>query len=328
MPRSDAGGVKVTTRKQRGDNAITRDSLYGTTPEPTYAGITSFMRRKYTQDLDGVDVVVTGVPLDTATTNRPGTRFGPRAIRAASTIMAWEKPYGMEFDPFDKLAVIDYGDCYFDFGRPQSVPDEIEKHAYGIISKGPGLLTLGGDHFVAYPLIKAHVKKHGGPLSLLHFDAHSDTWADEDGRIDHGTMFYFAAKEGLVDPEKSVQIGLRTTNPDTGGFNVLDAPWVHEHGITATIEKVREVIGDNPVYLTFDIDCLDPSYAPGTGTPVCGGLTSHQALGILRGLAGINIIGMDIVEVAPAYDVGEITALAAVALAMEMLYLYASRFQA
>jgi agmatinase len=313
--------------KFSGDNAITRESLYGTTPEPTYAGVTSFMRRKYTRDLQGVDVVVTGVPLDTATTNRPGARFGPRAIRAASTIMAWEKPYGMEFDPFDKLAVIDYGDCYFDFGVPQNVPDEIEAHAYDIISKGPGLLSLGGDHFVAYPLIKAHIRKHGGPISLLHFDAHSDTWADEDGRIDHGTMFYHAAKQGLVDPKRSVQIGLRTSNPDTMGFNVLDAPWVHAEGIAATIEAARKHIGDNPVYLSFDIDCLDPSYAPGTGTPVCGGLTSHQAMEIIRGLKGINIIGMDIVEVAPAYDVGEITALAASHLAMEMLYLYASRPQ-
>ena len=295
---------KVITRKQGGDNAITRENLYGTTPEPTYAGVTSFMRRKYTQDLDGVDVVVTGIPLDTATTNRPGARFGPRAIRAASTIMAWEKPYGMEFDPFDKLAVIDYGDCYFDFGRPQTVPDAIENHAYAIIDQGPGLLALGGDHFIAYPLLKAHVRKHGGPLSLLHFDAHSDTWADEEGRIDHGTMFHFAAKEGLVDPATSVQIGLRTTNPDTMGFNVLDAPWVHENGIAATILEARKAVGDNPVYLTFDIDCLDPSYAPGTGTPVCGGLTTHQAIEIMRGLAGINIVGMDIVEVAPAYDVG------------------------
>ena len=311
--------------KHSGDNAITRKSLYGTTPEPTYAGITSFMRRKYTRDLKGVDVVVTGVPLDTATTNRPGTRFGPRAIRAASTIMAWEKPYGMEFDPFDKLAVIDYGDCFFDFGRPERVPDEIEEFAYDIISQGPGLLTLGGDHFVAYPLIKAHVRKHGGPISLLHFDAHSDTWADEEDRIDHGTMFFHAAKKGLVDPGKSVQIGLRTTNPDTMGFNVLDAPWVHAQGIEATVKAAREHIGDNPVYLSFDIDCLDPSYAPGTGTPVCGGLTSHQAMEIIRGMRGINLIGMDIVEVAPAYDVGEITALAASHLAMEMLYLYASR---
>ena len=315
----------MTTRKASGDNAITRDSLYGTTPEPTYAGITSFMRRKYTRDLTGADVVVTGVPFDTATTNRPGARLGPRAIRNASTIMAWEKMYGMEFDPFDKLAVIDYGDCYFDHGRPQGIPDEIEAHAYGIISQGPGLLTLGGDHFIAYPLIKAHVKKHGGPLSLLHFDAHSDTWADAEGRIDHGTMFYFAAREGLLDPATSAQIGLRTTNPDTMGFNVLDAPWVHANGIDATVKQTRRILGDKPVYLSFDIDCLDPSYAPGTGTPVCGGLTSHQAIQILRGLQGINIVGMDIVEVAPAYDVAEITSLAATQLAMEMLYLYANR---
>jgi len=315
----------MTTRKASNDTAITRKSLYGTIPEPTFAGVTSFMRRKYTKDLTGVDVVVTGVPFDTATTNRSGARLGPRAIRAASSIMAWERPYGMEFDPFDKLAVVDYGDCYFDAGRPQGVPDEIEKHAYGIISQGPGLLTMGGDHFISYPLLKAHVKKHGGPLSLLHFDAHSDTWADDDGRIDHGTMFYFAAKEGLLDPATSVQIGLRTTNPDTMGFNVLDAPWVHDNGIEATIKQARKIVSDNPVYLTFDIDCLDPSYAPGTGTPVCGGLTSHQALQILRGLQGLDIVGMDIVEVAPAYDVGEITALAASQLAMEMLYLYANR---
>jgi len=311
--------------KNAGDHAILRDDLYGTTPEPTYAGATSFMRRKYTRDLKGVDVVVTGVPLDTATTNRPGTRFGPRAIRAASTIMAWEKPYGMKFDPFDRLAVVDYGDCFFDFGRPQQVPDAIEAHATEIISQGPALLSLGGDHFVAYPLLKAHAKKHGAPLSLIQFDAHSDTWADDDGRIDHGTMFFHAAKEGLVDPASSVQIGLRTTNPDTLGFNIMDAPWVHANGIVAVIEKIKSVVGDRPAYLTFDIDCLDPSYAPGTGTPVCGGLTSHQAIEILRGLAGINLVGMDMVEVAPAYDVGEITALAATTLAMEILYLYACR---
>ena len=307
------------------DYAITRESLYGTTPEPTYAGITSFMRRKYTKDLAGVDVAVTGVPLDTATTNRPGARFGPRAIRNASTIMAWERPYGMAFDPFDKLAVADVGDCFFDFGRPEKVPDQIEAHAWDIIKEGPGLLSLGGDHFIAYPLLKAHAKKHGAPLSLLHFDAHSDTWADPHDRIDHGTMFYWAVKNGLVDPATSVQIGLRTSNPDTLGFNIIDAPQVHATGLETVIQQIQTHLGDRPVYLTFDIDCLDPSYAPGTGTPVCGGLSSHQAMTILRGLAGINVVGMDIVEVAPAYDVGEITALAAAHLAMEMLYLYASR---
>jgi agmatinase len=307
------------------DHAIVREDLYGTTPEPTYGGALSFMRRKYTKDMRGVDVAVTGIPLDTATTNRPGARFGPRAIRAASSIMAWEKPYGMEFDPFDKLAVVDAGDCFFDHGRPESTPDEIEAHAFGIIDQGPALLSLGGDHFVSYPLLRAHHRKHGETLSLLHFDAHSDTWADDNDRIDHGTMFWWAAKNGLVDPATSVQVGIRTTNPDTLGFNIIDAGDVHASGIEAVVARTREILGDRPVYLTFDIDCLDPGYAPGTGTPVCGGLTTHQAMTILRGLAGINIVGMDVVEVAPAYDVGEITALAGAHLAMEMLYLYARR---
>ena len=313
------------TVKKAGDHAIDRESLYGTTSEPTYAGAVSFMRRKYTRDLTGVDLVVTGVPLDTATTNRPGARFGPRGIRAASSCISWMRPYDTEIDPFDKLAVVDYGDCFFDFGRPETVPDAIEAHASNIIDQGPGLLTLGGDHFIAWPLLKAHAKKHGKPLSLLHFDAHSDTWADEEGRVDHGTMFWHAAKEGIVDPAKSVQIGLRTTNDDTLGFNIFDGPYVHENGVDKVVAETRKVLGSNPVYLSFDIDCLDPSYAPGTGTPVCGGLTSHQAIAILRGLVGINIVGMDIVEVAPAYDVGEITALAGATLAMEMVNLYANR---
>jgi agmatinase len=313
------------TVKKDGDFAITRENLYGITNEPTYAGATSFMRRKYSRDLKGVDLVVTGVPLDTATTNRPGARFGPRGIRAASASIAWMRPYDTAVDPFEKLAVIDYGDCFFDFGRPEEVPAVIEAHASSIIEAGPGLLTLGGDHFIAWPLLKAHAKKHGKPLSLLHFDAHSDTWEDEEGRVDHGTMFWHAAKEGLVDPAHSVQIGLRTTNDDTLGFNILDGPWVHENGIDAVVAETRKHLGDRPVYLSFDIDCLDPSYAPGTGTPVCGGLTTHQAIQIIRGLIGINLIGMDIVEVAPIYDVGEITALAAATLAVEMINTYANR---
>ncbi len=307
------------------DHAIERTDLYGTTAEPTYGGVLSFMRRKYTRDMSGVDVAVMGVPLDTATTNRPGARFGPRAIRAASSIMAWERPYGMAFDPFDRLAVVDAGDCYFDHGRPDETPAKIEEYAFSIIDQGPALLSLGGDHFVSYPLLRAHRRKHGGPLSLLHFDAHSDTWADENDRIDHGTMFWWATRQGLIDPASSVQVGIRTSNPDTLGFTIIDGPEVHASGIEAVIGRIREILGGRPVYLTFDIDCLDPSCAPGTGTPVCGGLTTHQAMSILRGLAGINVVGMDVVEVAPAYDVGEITALAGAHLAMEMLYLYACR---
>ena len=311
--------------KELTDLAITRESLYGMTEEPTYSGITSFLRRRYTRDLTGVDVAVTGVPYDLATTNRPGTRLGPRGIRAASTIMAWgDAVDGWNFDPFKDLAVVDVGDCNFDPGRPEQVPEAIYQHARDILNEDVALLSLGGDHFISYPLLRAHAEKHG-PLSLIHFDAHCDTWKDEEGRIDHGTMFYHAAKEGIVDAAHSVQVGMRTFNVDSHGYQVYDADWVHENGAKATIDVIKETVGNRPCYLTFDIDCLDPAFAPGTGTPVIGGLSTQQARKILRGLAGINIVGMDLVEVAPAYDVSEITALAGATLALDMLCLYAKR---
>ncbi len=308
------------------DRAFTASDLRGTRSEPTFAGALSFLRRKYSRDLTGVDVAVTGFPLDTATTNRPGARFGPRAIRAASSHMAWTRPYGCNVDPLEQLAVIDYGDCHWDHGRPEQIPAAIEAHADAILAKGAALLSLGGDHFISYPLLKAHARKYG-PLSLIHFDAHSDTWNDVEGtgRVDHGTMFYHAAREGLVDPKRSVQIGLRTHNDDLMGFNVFDAPWVHEHGVKATVAEVRRIVGGNRAYLTFDIDCLDPAFAPGTGTPVAGGLSSAQALAIIKGFAGLDIVGMDVVEVAPAYDISEITALAAAHIAQEWLALFAQR---
>jgi agmatinase len=306
------------------DHAFTAQDLKGTHIEPTFAGALSFMRRKYSRDLAGVDVAVSGFPLDTATTNRPGARFGPRAVRAASTNNAWNRPYGADFEPFDRLSVVDYGDCQWDHGRPETIPAAIEAHADKILASGAALLSLGGDHFISYPLLKAHAKRHG-PLSLIHFDAHSDTWDDSQGagRVDHGTMFYHAAKEGLVDPHRSVQVGLRTHNDDHLGFNVLDAAWVHENGSARTAAEIRRIVGNHGAYLTFDIDCLDPSFAPGTGTPVPGGLSSAQAIAIFKGLAGMKFVGMDMVEVAPAYDVAEITALAAAHLAHEWLALYA-----
>jgi agmatinase len=312
--------------KMKNDLAFTARDPRGPKVEPAFAGALSFLRCRYTKDLTGVDVAVTGIPLDTATTNRPGARFGPRAIRAASSQMAWTRPYGCAFDPLEKLAVVDYGDCAWDHGRPEGIPATIEAHADAILASGAAMLSMGGDHFISYPLLKAHVRKHGR-LSLIHFDAHSDTWndAEGEGRVDHGTMFYHAAREGLVDPKASVQIGLRTHNDDLMGFNVLDAAWVHEHGAAAAAAEVRRIVGGKKAYLTFDIDCLDPAFAPGTGTPVAGGLSSAQALAIVKGLAGIDFVGMDIVEVAPAYDVGEITALAAAHLAHEWLALYSSR---
>ncbi len=311
------------SQKHETDFAFTAEDNYGRHIEPTYGGALSFLRRRYTRDLTGVDVAVTGIPFDTATSNRPGARFGPRGIRAASSFMAWERLYPWEFDAFERLAVIDYGDCMFDPGVPEQVPAEIRAHAKQIIDQGPALLSLGGDHFATWPLLQAHVEKFGR-LSLLHFDAHTDTWDDESPRVDHGTMFFHATKEGLIDPATSVQVGIRTTNDDTLGFNILDAPWVHDHTADETVAEIRRIIGDDPVYLTFDIDCLDPAYAPGTGTPVCGGLTTHQALSIIRRLRGLNIVGMDLMEVAPPYDSGEITALAGARIAGELISLYAT----
>ncbi len=307
-----------------GDRAFTATDLKGTEPEQMFAGALSFMRRNYTRDLEGVDLAVTGIPLDTATSNRPGARFGPRAVRAASTNLAWERHFPWTFDPFERLAIVDYGDCDFDYGRPEDVPARIESHARTILDAGAAMLSIGGDHFVSYPLVRAHAAIHG-PLSLVQFDAHSDTWADENGRVDHGTMFYHAVRQGAVDPTRSVQTGIRTTNDATLGFTTIHAPTVHEQGAETVARRIREVVGDHPVYLTFDIDCLDPAFAPGTGTPVCGGLSTAQALAILRALRGINLVGMDVVEVAPAYDVAEITALAAATVAVECLCLYADR---
>lgn len=309
------------------DNAFTGQHLKGkVTRAPSYAGALSFLRRKYTKDLSGVDVAVTGIPFDTATSNRPGARFGPRAIRAIGGSLSWGRPWPWDVDPLEVLNIIDYGDCEFDYGDPASAPEAITQHFRTILESGAATLAMGGDHFVTYPVLKAYAEQHG-PLSLVHFDAHSDTWPDDEGseRVDHGTMFYHAVKQGMVDDTHSVQVGLRTTNDEPMGFNILDANQVHEMGPAKVAEKVREVVGQRKVYLTFDIDCLDPSCAPGTGTPVVGGLSTYQAREIVRGLAGINIVGADMVEVAPAYDVGEITSFAAATLALDFLCLFAAR---
>ena len=303
-----------------GDCAFTAQSLYGTEKESTYAGALSFMRRRYTRDLEGVDIAVTGVPYDLATSNRPGTRFGPAGIRTASAQLAWGAPWPWGFDPVDRLAVVDYGDCAFDYGHPDQIPAQIQAHAASIISQDVSLISLGGDHFITLPLLRAHVEKHG-PLSLLHFDAHSDTWVDDGVRIDHGTMFYHAVKDGLVDVRRSVQVGIRTHNSDPLGITWLDADWVHHNGVEATATEIRRIIGEHKTYLTFDIDCLDPSFAPGTGTPVVGGLTSQQARGIFTRLGGIDFVAMDMVEVAPIYDVGDVTSLAAASLVLDYLCL-------
>jgi agmatinase len=283
-----------------------------------YSGPQTFFRQKHTRDLTGVDIAVTGIPLDITTTLRPGARFGPNAVRAASTRFAEGPAFPWGFDPFDHLSVADYGDCNFDTGFPNDIPDKITEHIAGILKQGAVPLSIGGDHFSSYPILRAIAEVHG-PVGLVQFDAHPDTWSDAGEPLNHGTMFTRAIHQGLIDPERSIQIGIRSIADDKCGIEILTAPWVHEHGIAATVQKILSRIGQSPAYLTFDIDCLDPAYAPGTGTPVPGGLTSIQALEIVRKLPGQQFCGMDVVEISPPYDHSDITAILGATLAHEWI---------
>jgi agmatinase len=288
-----------------------------------YAGELSFGRRRYSRDLEGVDIAVVGIPFDGGTVNRPGARFGPRAIREQTSLVGCY-PWGIYpwgFNAFDRCEVVDYSDVAFLPGYPDRMIEAVERTVGAILSAGVSVLSLGGDHMVAYPLLRAHRAVHG-TLTLIHFDAHSDTWGMGDD-LNHGTWAYLAAREGIVDPAHSIQIGMRSPNPETHGFNVIDANPLLGRPLSETVDHIRDVVGDRPVYLTFDIDFLDPAYAPGTGTPVCGGPTTHQARTLLHGLAGLNILGADLVEIAPAYDPGGVTALAGATLAYDLLSLLA-----
>ncbi len=309
---------------ETGDQAFLRKDPIGRWPEMTYGGALSFLRRKYSHDLVGVDVAVSGIPFDNAVTYRPGCRLGPRAIRAASVQLAELKAFPFGFDPFETLSVVDYGDCAIDPHHPETVVGSIEAHADQILETQTHMLTLGGDHSVTYPLLKAHAKKHG-PVALIQFDAHCDTWADDGSRMDHGTMFARASAEGIIDVARSIQVGLRTFNDHDHGFEILTSPWIHRNGIDAALDVTRARAGGAPVYISFDVDGLDPAYAPGTGTPVSGGLSSWQALEFMRGLGELNLIGMDVVEVSPPYDHAEITAIAAATVAHDWLCLLAEK---
>lgn len=308
--------------KTQVDMAFTREDKRGLAFENAFGGALSAFRRRYTKDLTGVDLALTGLPFDQAVTNRPGARFGPRAIREASALQAFDAPYGWGYDPMSTLDIVDYGDMAFDYANVAEVPARVQAHIAGILAAGAGSVTFGGDHFLTLPILRAYAAKFG-PVALIQFDAHSDTWVDDDpARIDHGTFLYKAIKEGIVLPETTVSVGIRTDNPDTLGVTILDAPSVHAQGIEATLARIRAVVGDRPTYITFDIDCLDPAFAPGTGTPVWGGLASWQAAALMRGLAGVNLVGGDVVEVSPPYDTTGATAIAGAHVAMELIALY------
>jgi agmatinase len=319
--------MSLEDAKNQIDHAFTRKDPRGPSYELTFAGATSFLRRRYTKDLSGVDIAVTGIPFDQAVTNRPGTRLGPRAIREASTLQAPDAPYGWPFDVLSERTIVDYGDMAFDYADISSFPGHVSEHVRGILNAGAASVVLGGDHYISFPILKAYAEKFG-PVSLIQIDAHTDTWVDDDlDRVDHGTMFYKAVKSGIVDPATSVQIGIRTTNDDTLGVNIIDAPEFHRIGPEAAAKQAREIVGDRPCYLTFDIDGLDPAFAPGTGTPVWGGLTSAQAASLMRNLAGINIQGGDIVEVSPPFDTSGATAIAGAHVATELCCLLGWRMR-
>jgi agmatinase len=309
------------------DHAFTAKSIKGAASDPTFAGALSFMRRKYTKDLEGVDVAVWGVPFDAAVSNRPGTRFGPRAIREASVIFDNDPQYPFHRDLFDDMAVIDYGDCLLDYGNHHKTPAAIEAEATKIISAGAFLLTLGGDHYITWPILKAHAAKYG-PLAMIQFDAHQDTWYDEEGRIDHGSFVGRAARDGVIDTTRSIQVGIRTHAPDDCGVRILFGHEVEDMSASEIAEAIIRHVGNRPCYLTFDIDCLDPAFAPGTGTPVAGGPSSAKMLSVIRKLGGLDIKGADVVEVSPAYDHAQVTAIAGATVAMYVLGLRAERLAA
>jgi agmatinase len=305
------------------DNAVF-GQLTGGSPEPTYGGALSFMRRRYCRNLGGVDAVVWGVPFDCATTNRPGARFGPQAIRRASAIFDGDPQFPSGLDPFMALTMVDWGDCALDCGRIDVAPAAIEAQARAIIGAGCHLLTLGGDHFITLPLLRAHAALHG-PLALVQFDAHQDTWEDDGSRISHGTFVTRAEAEGLIDTARSIQVGIRTMAPDDFGIEIIDAYEARQLGAAALADRLRARVGTAPAYLTFDIDALDPAFAPGTGTPVAGGLATIDALMALWAARALDWRGMDVVEVSPPYDHADITAIAAAAIVQHYVQMLAEK---
>ncbi|HSJ89418.1 MAG TPA: agmatinase [Anaerolineales bacterium] len=305
------------------------NTAFGAGLQP-FMGIPSFMRLPVTRDLKDVDVAILGVPFDSGTSYRTGTRLGPRKIREAS-LMIWGHNSTLNVTPLKKLNTVDYGDVSVIPTSIEHTMTAITSMASEIIGRGTILITLGGDHSIALPLLRAHAKKYG-PVSVVHVDAHIDTWEAEFEAIpySHGTPFRHALQEGLIRQGEYVQIGIR--GPVSGendyeenqllGARMIGMHEVMNKGVSEILKEVHERL-KGPVYVTVDIDSADPSCAPGTGTPEVGGLSSYQLLQLVRGLHGLNLIGFDLVEVSPPFDHGDITSILAANIVFEYLSLLA-----
>ena len=298
---------------------------------PRFAGVRTFMRAPHVTDLLGVDAAVFGIPFDTATSFRTGARFGPEAIRSASALL---RPYhpALGLNLVESLSIVDYGDSPVSPGATERTYGQVEEAMAPLVDAGVFPLALGGDHSITLAELRALVRRHG-PLCLVQLDAHADTWDEYFGqKYFHGTTFKRAAEENLLDAGRSVQAGMRGSNYGAGdirvaeelGFTVVPSEELRELGAEAYGRLVGETVGERPVFLSFDIDFLDPAFAPGTGTPEVAGFSTAEALACLRALRGINLVGADVVEVSPAYDgPGQQTALAAANVAFELLALKA-----
>jgi agmatinase len=298
---------------------------------PRYTGVRTFARLPHVTDPAGVDAAIVGVPFDTATSFRPGARFGPEGIRAASLLLRpWHPPLGV--DVFATQSLVDWGDVAVTPGNAERTAGQIHDGLRPLVAAGITPLVLGGDHSVVLGELRAHAERHG-PLALVLLDAHADTWDRYYGeRYFHGTPFRRALEEGLIAPERSTLAGMRgplyapsdLDEPRGWGFEILSCDELRATDPAAYGRRVRERAGGSPLYLSFDIDVIDPAFAPATGTPEVAGLLPHEALAFLRALAGLSFVGFDVVEVAPAYDgPGQQTALLAASIAYELLALRA-----
>jgi len=299
---------------------------------PRFAGPATFARLPRIDEVSDVDVAVVGVPFDSGVSYRPGARFGPAHVRASSRLL---RPYNpaADVEPFAAQQVVDAGDLAVNPFDIEAAIGEVEDGARSLLERAGRLVTIGGDHTIALPLLRAMAAKHG-PVAVVHFDAHLDTWDSYFGAAyTHGTPFRRASEEGLLDRSACLHVGTRgplyatsdLTDDTRLGFQVVGSTEMDDLGARGVAERIRERVGDRPVYVSVDIDVLDPAFAPGTGTPEAGGLSSRELLAILRGFADLNLVGGDVVEVAPAYDHAEITGIAAAHVIYEVLSALAPR---